>query len=110
MTQIINFDSLTIDKKPLKYHTNEFKDSSRVMSDIDLENNQDEAEKNRELLEKNYPQKILFSIKEVAEIIGSSYEFIRKKIAFGKIHTRDFGDRKMIHINELVTLITYGVK
>lgn len=58
---------------------------------------------------KQFPQKLLFSVKETADTLCVSVEFIRKKITEQKITTVSFGDRKLISINELARLIHKGV-
>ena len=62
-----------------------------------------------QILKEAYPKKILFSIKEVAEIINVSYEFIRSAILMGKIKVVKIASRKMINIIELNKIITNGV-
>lgn len=56
-----------------------------------------------------YPNKMLFSIKESALALSVSPEFIRKKISDGSIKSVNLGDRKMISINELAKIIYKGV-
>jgi hypothetical protein len=56
-----------------------------------------------------YPNKMLFSIKESAMALSVSPEFIRKKISDGFIKAVNLGDRKMISINELAKIIYKGV-
>lgn len=56
-----------------------------------------------------YPNKMLFSIKESAVALSVSPEFIRKKISDGFIKAVSLGDRKMISINELAKIIYKGV-
>lgn len=56
-----------------------------------------------------YPNKMLFSIKESAAALSVSPEFIRKKISDGFIKSVNLGDRKMISINELAKIIYKGV-
>lgn len=66
-------------------------------------------EKNAEMVKELYPNKILFTIQELAELINTSYEFIRRNIATGKIPAIKCGDRKMINITTVINLVTYGV-
>lgn len=56
-----------------------------------------------------FSKKMLFSVKETADALNVSVEFIRKKITEQKINTVSLGDRKMISINELARLIHKGV-
>lgn len=60
-------------------------------------------------LEEIYSDKILFSIRDVAGIIGVSYEFVRQAIHRNMVKVVSFGDRKMISRDELGRLITDGI-
>ncbi len=64
---------------------------------------------NLEFLIQTYPSKILFNIKEAAKLLGQSYESIRIRIKNGKINSKSFGTRKMIHRDELAKIITEGI-
>ncbi|HEX2866719.1 MAG TPA: hypothetical protein VHO03_06740 [Ignavibacteriales bacterium] len=68
----------------------------------------DSLQMNLSFLESHYPDKILFCIKEVSELLSQSYETIRMNIRNGKIHAKIMGNRKMVHRNELAKLITEG--
>ena len=56
-----------------------------------------------------YPNKMLFSIKDTAAALSVSPEFIRKKISDGNINSVTLGDRKMVSINELARIIYKGI-
>ena len=64
---------------------------------------------NEDLLLRANPEKLLYSIRETANVLGVSYEFIRAKVQSGHIHVSSFGSRKLIHINELSRLISEGL-
>jgi excisionase family DNA binding protein len=64
---------------------------------------------NMEIIKSNFPAQVLFTISEVANITKVSYEFIRQRIVRGKIKHRAFGERKLIHINELCRIISGGI-
>jgi|GEM_PF-4274135 len=66
-------------------------------------------QENKDLLVSSSKGKILFSIKETAHILGVSYEFVRQNILARTIPVVSFGERKMVHINELAKLITKGI-
>ncbi len=66
-------------------------------------------EDNEKLVKETYPNKLLFTIQEVATILNTSYEFIRKNLIYGKIPHISFGDRKMINLTTVINLITFGV-
>ena len=69
----------------------------------------DTIEENRNLLLQAYPGKLLYSLKDTSVILGVSYEYVRQKACSGEIHTKYFGDRKMIHLNEVTRLINEGI-
>ena len=56
-----------------------------------------------------YPEKLLFNMKEAASALNVSQEFIRKKISQGLIRAVTLGDRKLISVNEIARLIHEGV-
>jgi excisionase family DNA binding protein len=58
----------------------------------------------------NHPDKISFTIEEVATYIHKSKEFIRRRIKSGRIKATYFGDGPMVHISELARLLTQGIK
>jgi excisionase family DNA binding protein len=58
---------------------------------------------------KQFPEKLLFNVKEAASTLAVSVEFIRKRIADGTILSVSMGDRKLISLNEIVKLIFKGV-
>ena len=62
-----------------------------------------------EVLVNNYPNKILFSIKDAAEVLGVGAEFIRRRIKSGKIKATYLGDKPFINIVELARISTEGV-
>lgn len=62
-----------------------------------------------ELMKEMFPNKMLFTIAEVATIVNVSYEFIREKASSGKIAYITMGTRKMIHIKTLNNIIIEGI-
>jgi len=62
-----------------------------------------------ETIIKQYPNKMLFNLNEASQALGVSVEFIRKRVTEKKIKSVNLGDRKMISINELATIIYKGV-
>lgn len=63
-----------------------------------------------EFLDKDYPGKILFTIKEVADILNLSEDFVSARIQNKKVQSTRFGNRYMINRLVLAELITKGVK
>ena len=66
-------------------------------------------QENLEILSKHNQSKINYSIKEVSAIINLSYDFIRERIKSGAIASIKFGDRFMIHVNEVARILTEGI-
>ena len=64
---------------------------------------------NLELLFSIHPEKINYSMNESAKLLGVSYDFVREAIHNGKISATKFGDRYLIHVNELARILTEGV-
>lgn len=62
-----------------------------------------------EILGKQFPGKINFSINEVAGILNVSYDFVREHILRGLIKATKYGDRWMINLFELVRILEVGV-
>ena len=61
------------------------------------------------VLVQNNPNKITFSIREAAKILGVGEEFIRRRIKSGKIKAAYLGDKPIINIVEIARIITEGV-
>ena len=66
-------------------------------------------ETNLKLIQKLFPDKLNFSMAEVATILNLSYDFVRKQINKRAIKAIKFGDRNMINVNELIRILTEGV-
>ncbi|MDZ7762983.1 MAG: excisionase family DNA-binding protein [Melioribacteraceae bacterium] len=62
------------------------------------------------LLKESYQNKILFTIQEVSEILGMSYDYIAKQIRNGNIDAVRFGDRPLVNIEVLSLLILTGIQ
>ena len=69
----------------------------------------DSYEENLVYLCDKYPDKILFGLQEVANIITMSYEFVRISVINGLISAKAIGRRRLVHRGELARLITEGV-
>ena len=69
----------------------------------------DTFEENLEYITTTYPDKILFDLKEVANILSMSYEFVRISVNKGIVSAKQIGSRRLIHRGELARLITEGV-
>jgi excisionase family DNA binding protein len=108
MTQIINFDNLT--EPPRKSRKTIASTSSLCTkvqhTEIEVK---DLLHITLDLLAKNNPDKILFSLKEVAKQLTVGEEFIRRRIKNGKIVVTYIGDKPLINITELARIITEGV-
>ena len=109
MPRIIDFKNITTSEPQFithetKHTTNENKS---ITDKVVLTNTS--LEENKQMIDRIYPNKILFTIQELAGIINTSYEFIRRNIANGNIPAIRYGDRKMISQTTVVNLLTYGV-
>lgn len=62
-----------------------------------------------DLLTQNNPNRIIFSIKDAAEVLGVGTEFIRRRIKSGKIKVTYLGDKPFINIVELARISIEGV-
>jgi excisionase family DNA binding protein len=62
------------------------------------------------ILVHNNPNKINFTIDEVAAQLSVSREFIRTRTKSGKIKVIQYGDKPMIHISELARILTKGIE
>ena len=63
----------------------------------------------QEIMDRKYPDKLLFDIKTVSEELNRSYEFIRVRTDNGKIKHIKLGASKMIPRSEFIKLLTKGV-
>jgi hypothetical protein len=62
-----------------------------------------------DVLVKNNPNKITFTLKEAASLLNVGEEFIRRRMKSGAISVTYFGDKPMIHITELTRISLNGV-
>jgi excisionase family DNA binding protein len=63
-----------------------------------------------DILNTLFPNKINYSIREAAEVLNLSYDFLREKISCGSVAAIKFGDRYMITVFELGRILAQGVK
>ncbi len=69
----------------------------------------DTFDENLEYITTTYPGKVLFDLKEVANILSMSYEYIRISVNNGIIYAKKIGSRRLVHRGELARMITEGV-
>ncbi|MCX6174146.1 MAG: helix-turn-helix domain-containing protein [Ignavibacteriales bacterium] len=62
-----------------------------------------------DILNNRFPNKINYSLAEVAEVLNLSYDFVREKISCGEISAIKFGDRYMVNVFELARILEEGV-
>jgi len=62
-----------------------------------------------DVLVKNNPNKITFTLKEASALLNVGEEFIRRRMKSGAISVTYFGDKPMIHITELTRISLNGV-
>jgi len=94
MAKKIDFKKSTPDEK------SKIKEEKKVIEDSGII---------EEIMDKKYPDKLLFDIKTVSEELNCSYEFIRIRTDNGKIKHIKLGANKMIPRSELIKLLTKGV-
>jgi excisionase family DNA binding protein len=106
MGRLINFDNFN----PANLKRKGTVDHS---SNLSVRNEESEADQCYQLtldvLVKNNPDKVIFSIREAADILGVGEEFIRRRTKTGKIKATYLGDKPFINIVELARISTEGV-
>ena len=109
MSQLINFENYNISKAK-KFKAKESNDSKdhkgNILNDFDAN---ESFRLNLEILVKNNPDKIVFSIKEASKLMMVGEEFVRRRIRSGKINATYLGDKPSISLTELARIITEGV-
>lgn len=60
-------------------------------------------------LDQSFPDKILFSIKESANVLNVSDDFVSTRIKVGKVRATRLGDRSMVNKLTLANIMTKGV-
>jgi len=107
MSRLINFDNY----KPTNSNWKGMAISPSTS--ISIQNSESEVDNLYQLtlnvLMQNHPQKVVFSIREAAEILGVGNEFIRRRIKSGKIKVTYLGDKPFINIVELARISIEGV-
>ena len=88
----------------------DFKKAEKVNNPIIIEEKVVEESGNiQEIMDKKYPDKLLFDIKTVSAELNCSYEVIRLRAANGTIKCIKIGVSKMIPRSEFIKLLTVGV-
>ena len=108
MSQLINFDHY----KPADSNRKEIAVSPFTANSSTLEPSsglEHTYQLTLDVLAKNNPNKIVFSIKDAAEVLGVGEEFIRRRIKSGKIKATYLGDKPFINIVELARISIEGV-
>ncbi len=108
MVQIINFNKYKAhNSNGEKITTASSRFESLDADPLDVE--VDVFRTNLDILVKNNPDKVLFSLNEAAHFLNVGSEFIRRRIKSGKIQATYLGDKPFISIVELAHIITKGV-
>jgi hypothetical protein len=63
-----------------------------------------------DILQRAFPGKLNFTIKESARILNLSPEFLRRQYSTGELPVNRYGDRVMINIIQLSELLIKGVQ
>ena len=99
MNQLINLGS--IDTETLRGNCTRVPSTSSDFTDL--------YKITLDVLVKNNPNKITFSLKEAAALLNVGEEFIRRRMKSGAISVTYFGDKPMIHITELARISLKGI-
>jgi len=104
MSQLIDFSNF-------KPKTQSARSSVRaLLPEVQGHNTEDNFKLTLNILVHNNPNKITFTINEVAAIINVKAEFVRRRIKAGIIKATYFGDRPTVQITELARILTEGIK
>ncbi len=107
MARLINFDNY----KPTKSNWKGMAKSpsaSHIVQNVESEVD-NPYQLTLDVLIQNHPQKVVFSISEVAKILGVGSEFIRRRIKVGKIKAIYLGDKPFLNIVEIARISIEGV-
>lgn len=107
MSQLIDFSQFQYKKTVLPKQLNSSIPESFPQG---IEISEDEYNLTVTILVHNNPNKISFTIDEVATFMNVSNEFIRRRIKAGKIKAVYYGDKPTIHITELARVLTKGIQ
>ena len=108
MNQIINFDNLSDllgKNKRVKGSSFPFRKMSQ-QSEVEVKNL---YQTTLDVLIKNNPNQLLFSLSEVSKQLRVGEEFVRRRIKSGEIRATYLGDKPLISITELARIIIEGV-
>lgn len=108
MGHLINFDNYKPTDSKLKGISTSPSNFEHLssMANLEVDNS---FQLTLDVLIKNNPNKVIFSINEVADILGVGDEFIRRRVKSGKIKAAYLGDKPFINIIELARISTEGV-
>ena len=106
MPQLIDFSQYQPQRELLsKKMSSPWADNASESIDI----SDDEYKLTVNILVHNHPNKISFTIEEVATQLNVGKEFVRRRVKSGRIKAVHYGDKPMIHISELARLLTKGI-
>lgn len=103
MTRLIDFSNFQKEKSQKCRESYAYTESSHQI---------DSKEKTIEFLEillKQSPGKMVYSLKEVADVLGIGQEFIRRRVKRRKINSVKIGDKQVISVIELARILEEGV-
>jgi hypothetical protein len=109
MSQLINFDNYEIPKSNKQKVILSTSCDDQLAAPPQTSKVDDLFHKTLDVLVKNNPDKILFSLKETAKQLTVGEEFLRRRIKSGIIKATYLGDKPLINIIELARIITEGV-
>ena len=109
MGQLINFDNYEVPKSVRGKVVLSSSNANPKVAQRDSVEVYDLFLTTLDVLVKNNPDKILFSLKEAANQLTVGEEFLRRRIKSGEIKATYLGDKPLINIVELARIITEGL-
>ena len=109
MASIIDLSRITPDANKYHYLTVQQENISTPHIEEEISMGRITLDENERMLQRIYPDKLLFTIQETATLLNVSHEFVRQQIIKNIIPAVGFGDRKMINRSTINQLLTYGV-
>lgn len=104
MSRIIDFSNLKQEKRNRTQESFADSEPRSIVSDPE-----DEKKKFVSILLEQNPGKLIYSLKEAAQVLGIGQEFIRRRVKRGKIKAVSLGDKQAINVIELARILSEGV-
>lgn len=109
MPSIIDLSKITPDANNYNYLNVQQENISTLPTHEESSLGRITLDENERMLQRIYPDKLLFTIQETAALLNVSHEFVRQQIIKNIIPAVGFGDRRMINRSTIIQLLTFGV-